>query len=118
MSKLIDALRDWGCDTGCIATRFIGKEDFYRNMLQIGVTDKHFEPLKQAVECGDVVAAFENAHAMKGTLGNLGITPAYNRVVDLVEPLRHEDATNMREHFEAFAESYEKFCAIVKENDE
>ena len=50
--------------------------------------DTGFERLKAALEAGDLAAAFEAAHALKGVLGNLALTPAYDQVSEITELLR------------------------------
>ena len=37
--------------------------------------DEHFERLSDAVSRGEVRAAFEAAHALKGAIGNLALSP-------------------------------------------
>ena len=41
-----------------------------------------------AIGAGDLDAAFEAAHALKGVLGNLSLTPAYEKVSEMTELLR------------------------------
>jgi HPt (histidine-containing phosphotransfer) domain-containing protein len=106
-------LRDWGCDTDCIGVRFLGSEDFFLQMLQLGIADKNYPALQEAVFTGNVSDAFVHAHALKGTLGNLGITPAYELISAMVEPLRHGDGTKMEADFRAFSETFEKLKSIA-----
>ena len=44
--------------------------------------------LKAAGESMDSSALFESAHAMKGVCANLGLTPMYTIIYDMVEDLR------------------------------
>lgn len=37
---------------------------------------------------GDTRQAFDTAHMLKGIIGNCGITPMYEVIVSIVEPLR------------------------------
>ncbi|NCC67445.1 MAG: Hpt domain-containing protein [Clostridia bacterium] len=113
MSEIINMLRDWGCDTDCIGGRFLGNEDFFLQMLQLGIADKNYPALQNAVCTGNVNDAFVYAHALKGTLGNLGITPAYELVSAMLEPLRHGDGSRMEADFRAFAEAFEKLKSIA-----
>ena len=112
MSKITDALRQWGCDTNCISDRFLGNEDFYLQMLQLGIADTNYPALREAVAAGNVNDAFRFAHSLKGTLGNLGITPAYVLVSAMVEPLRHGDGSKMEKDFKTFSEAFEKLKSI------
>ena len=48
-----------------------------------------------------MTSAFEAAHTLKGVTGNMGLTPLYDAVCTIVEPLRtgedREDYTKMYE---------------------
>ena len=48
-----------------------------------------FDKLKNALETGDLENAFLAAHALKGVLGNLSLTPLYTKVVEITELLRN-----------------------------
>ena len=50
--------------------------------------ETNFDRLSEAVDAGDLDAAFEAAHALKGVLGNLSLTPAYDKVCEITELLR------------------------------
>ena len=44
--------------------------------------------LKESIDAGDLDAAFEAAHALKGVTGNLGLTPIRKPVLEITELLR------------------------------
>ena len=44
--------------------------------------------LKESIESGDLNAAFEAAHALKGITGNLALVPLYEPIVEITELLR------------------------------
>ncbi|MDD5942775.1 Hpt domain-containing protein [Fibrobacter sp.] len=48
-----------------------------------------FRKLKDSIAAKDLKAAFEAAHALKGVLGNLSLTPLYTSVVEITELLRN-----------------------------
>ena len=48
----------------------------------------NFDKLKDSIAAKDLKAAFEAAHALKGVLGNLSLTPLYTPVVEITELLR------------------------------
>lgn len=50
--------------------------------------DEGFDALSAALEQGDASTAFDRAHALKGVLANLGLTPLFEQVEKIVEPLR------------------------------
>ena len=46
------------------------------------------------VAAGDLKTAFESAHALKGVLGNLSLTPLYDKVSEITELLRARTETD------------------------
>ena len=51
-------------------------------------SDAHTAQLKAALDAGDLNAAFDAAHALKGVLSNLALTPALIPVGEITEHLR------------------------------
>ena len=88
----IDALREYGANTEEGLTRCLNNEAFYLRMVGMMAGDTHAEALENAVCRGDLKAAFEAAHALKGSLANLALTPALQAVTEILEPLRHQEA--------------------------
>ena len=50
--------------------------------------EKSFDKLREALAADNLDEAFEAAHALKGVLGNLALTPIYDKVVEITELLR------------------------------
>ena len=71
----IERLKEFGADTEEGLARCMGMEDFYLQLVGTMLEDANFEKLDSAVKDKDAVAAFEAAHALKGALGNLSLTP-------------------------------------------
>lgn len=88
MNTVITKLADWGCDIECIKTRFLGDEDFYLSLLPLAVNEENVDNLVAAINRGDASAAFECAHALKGAMGNMGLTPLFNPASEITELLR------------------------------
>ena len=89
----IENLKALGANTEEGLTRCMGKEDFYFRMIKMGMQDEGYGRLQEALEAGDLTAAFEAAHALKGVAGNLSLTPLYEALSDITERLRaKEDA--------------------------
>ena len=88
MSELLSGLQGWGCDVSGAMERMLGDEEFYMACLHLTVTDGEFDKLGQALERNDARAAFDAAHTLKGVLSNMGLTPLYDCVSAIVEPLR------------------------------
>lgn len=88
MEKIIQELRDWGCDMDATLERFMGDLNLYDSCLKAVVVDKAFAGLGEALKNNDIEGAFDQAHTLKGVLANMGLTPMYDIVVKIVEPLR------------------------------
>ena len=89
----IEALKEFGADVNEGLGRCMNNEAFYLRLVGMGIQDKNFDSLKAAVEAGDKKAGFEAAHALKGVLGNLSLTPLFTPVSEMTELLRAgEDA--------------------------
>ena len=84
----IESLRNFGADTAQGLGRCMNNEAFYLRLVNMGLDDANFGRLEAAVQNGDRKAAFEAAHALKGVLGNLSLTPLYEPVSEMTELLR------------------------------
>lgn len=84
----VDALKAYGANTAEGLGRCFNNEAFYLKLVGMGLADGNFDRLKQAMADGDVRAAFEAAHALKGSIGNLALTPIYEPICALTEKLR------------------------------
>lgn len=87
----LEALNQYGADTREGLSRCINNEAFYLRMVGMGLADKNFERLSAALASGDAKEAFEAAHALKGVMGNLSLTPLYKPLSELTELLRGKD---------------------------
>lgn len=84
----LDQLKELGVDTKEGLTRCMNNEKFYFRMLQMGLSDAHFESLEKSLEDNNIEEAFETAHALKGVIGNLALAPIYNPLAEMTEMLR------------------------------
>ena len=84
----IEALNEYGADTKSGLTRCMGMTDFYIRLVRMELNDPNFEKLAVALKNKNMQEAFEAAHALKGAIGNLALTPIYDPVCELTEKLR------------------------------
>ena len=84
----IEALAAYGADVNEGLARCMGMEAFYLDLVKKELDDPYIAKLEVAVSAGDSKAAFEAAHALKGALGNLSLTPAAEVVSALCERYR------------------------------
>ena len=85
----VDSLKQYGADTEDGLKRCMNNEALYLRLVGMAIDDQGCEKLGEALAAGDLKAAFEAAHALKGVLGNLSLTPLYTPVSELTELLRH-----------------------------
>ena len=71
----IDNLAELGANVGEGVARCMGKEDFYLKLVNMVVADDGYERLKAAIEAHDLDEGFERAHALKGAVSNVSLTP-------------------------------------------
>ena len=88
----IDALNTYGANTAEGLSRCFGNEAFYLRLVNMGLADPNFDRLRGALAAHDTAGAFEAAHALKGSLGNLSLTPLFEPISELTEKLRGQTA--------------------------
>ena len=96
----IEALRAYSPTADEGLARCLNNEAFYLRMVSMMKNDTHASDLLTAVRQNDMQAAFEAAHALKGSLANLALQPALDAVTKILEPLRRRDH---REDYEEMA---------------
>ena len=84
----IQALQAYGADTRDGLSRCMDNEAFYLRLVGMLKADTHLADLEKALDDGDVKAGFDAAHALKGVLANLSLTPLLEPISDITERLR------------------------------
>ncbi len=109
----IDALKELGVNTQEGLTRCMNNEAFYLRLVGMGLKDGGFEKLEGAVSEGNLDAAFEAAHALKGVLGNLALTPIYGPVSEMTELLRARTQTDYAPFIEKIRDERAKLLSLL-----
>ena len=111
----IERLKEFGADTEEGLARCMGMEDFYLRLVNMILNDENFDKLDTAVEEGDMNKAFEAAHALKGTLGNLALTPILTPVTEMTEKFRHAtEPVDVSELMAQYKEALAGFRALAE----
>lgn len=118
MSEVLDRLRAWGCDLDGALERFLGDEELYKSCLPMVVEDGAFDGLKEALTADDRKKAFDCAHTLKGVFANMGITPMFDTVVKIVEPLRAGKNDGLLFVYEELSEEREQLRSIIRTEGE
>ena len=90
----IDDLKAYGANTAEGLTRCLNNESFYLRLVKMIPGDANFQKLYDAVDNGDLAAAFDAAHAIKGSTGNLALTPILAPISEITELLRAKTETD------------------------
>ncbi len=104
----IDNLKELGADVATGITRCVNDEGFYLKMVNMSLQDANFDKLKAAIEGGDLDAAFESAHALKGILGNVSLTNLYEPIAEMTEELRARKEIDYSGYIETIFSELEK----------
>ena len=92
----IEKLNNFGADTAEGLQRCYGNEGLYFKLINMVLTEGNFDKLKDAAEANDLKAGFEAAHALKGVLGNLSLTPLFEKVCEITELMRAKTEMDYR----------------------
>ena len=110
----IEKLNTFGANTAEGLARCFGNEALYLKLVATIPGEGNFDKLKNAIGDRDFENAFLAAHALKGVLGNLSLTPLYMKVVDITELLRSKTDTDyapLLSDILALQEELDKLCA-------
>ena len=104
---------EYGGDYNVTMTRFMGKRSVYMKIFGMLFQDENLQVLGTALRAGDLDTAFMAAHTLKGVTGNLGLTPYYDAVYPMVEPLRNrEEGMDYLEMYQRVLEEFAKVEAL------
>jgi HPt (histidine-containing phosphotransfer) domain-containing protein len=84
----VEKLNNFGANTAEGLARCFGNEALYLKLVATIPGEASFGKLKDALAEKNLKAAFESAHALKGVLGNLSLTPLYIPIIEITELLR------------------------------
>lgn len=111
----LEKLRQYGANTEEGLARCMGNESFYLRLVNMALEDGGFERLRAAAEKGDAKEGFDAAHALKGMLGNLALTPLSVPASDLTEMLRGKTEAVFQDQWEQISAEREKLIALRDE---
>ncbi len=119
--KFRKQLEECGADVETTLKRFMGNDAIYQKFLGKFPGDPNYAKLGTNIEAGAFEEAYKCAHALKGVVGNLGLTPIYEKVSTLVEELRNKasedvDAARANELWQEIKKVYEQFIDVINEN--
>jgi len=110
----VEKLKEYGANTEEALTRCFGNEEFYLKLVKMAYEDQSYGKLEEALKANNLDAAFEAAHALKGVLGNLSLTPLYNPVSEITELLRARTQMDYTPLLNEILEQKKKFEALAE----
>lgn len=90
----LEKLRDYGADVEEGLIRCMNKEEFYLMLVGRAAEDTRLEELEHQLSAHDLDGAFESAYALKGTYGDLSLTPLSQPIDEMTELLRNRTDTD------------------------
>ena len=106
----IETLKEYGADTQEGLTRCMNNEEFYIMLVNKALEDNRLGQLEQQINNGDLEAAFETAHALKGVYSNLSLDPLTKPISEITELLRvRSDA----DYSSLIADAKEQFSLLI-----
>ena len=110
----VNELKDYGANTEEGLRRCMNNEGFYLRLVKMIPGDPNFQKLFDAVANGDLDAGFEAAHAIKGSTGNLELTPIFRPVSEITELLRSKTQTDYTALITEIREARDKLVHICE----
>lgn len=96
-----------GIDMAELSERFMNNDALMTRFLSRFPQDKNHDMLKRALADGDVQAAYNAAHTLKGVTGNLSMHTLFTAVCNVVEPLRSGNLAEAENNVAALDAAYE-----------
>ncbi len=109
----VEKLSELGCNTAEGLERCFDDEEFYLELVPDAFNDDRYKALDEKVKAKDLAGAFEEAHAIKGVLANLALTPLYDVVSEITELLRAETDTDYSDLLNKMWDIKAKFDALL-----
>lgn len=99
-------LEQGGVDVTGALERFMGSEALLERFLKRFLQDENLTALQAALDSGNVEAAIQAAHALKGVSGNLSLTVLFDRVTAQLAQLRVGDLAGAGAAMAGVSEAY------------
>ena len=107
-----------GLDSRAGLQRVAGNMALYRSLLLrvVDESEQNLAGLHQALQAGEAQTLREQAHKLKGSLGNLGMTVAWEQAQKLEHLASLEDAPATSACLESLCDSLRQVCAGIVES--
>lgn len=109
----LDDLKKLGANTEDGLKRCAGNEALYMRLVPMALDAGKYSDLTKQIGEKDYDAAFETAHALKGVLANLSLTPLSAIVNEITELLRTRQDTDYAPYLEKLDKVRSDFAAFL-----
>lgn len=113
----IEKIKAAGIDYDAGVRRFCGNAEKYERYLLKFFDDTTFADLHQSLTAARYDEAFNQAHTLKGVLGNLSIDVLYRRMCEVTELLRTHRTDDLAEKMAECEASYRSVEDAVRSTD-
>lgn len=111
---LFEELRQFDVNVEEALHRLRGNRELYRELL-LGIPEDVAEiDVGGYLQQGDYAQAAMNAHALKGEMANLGVTPLYNWYTSINALLREEKISEAKKLYEEGEDRLHAFLSVLK----
>lgn len=110
----VDLLKAQGVCVEEGLARCMKNETLYLRLVNMALKDAGFGKLESALGAGDLEAAFDAAHGLKGILGNLSLTPMYTIIAGMTEALRNREEKDYSADLEKLLALREKWEQLAQ----
>ena len=114
--SMLDELSELGVNIEDALQRFMNNSALYERMLGKLVNNVKEIKVLPAIEEGDYSTACDNAHTLKGVMGNLSITPLYKGYTQIVNCLRDNNPEEAKKILLDILPVQEKVIACIEKN--
>ncbi len=110
---VIDELKEYGVDTETALNRCVNNEGLFLKLINKVPEMTEFDKLKESIEAKDLDSAFSYAHAIKGNVSNLEITPIKEPISEMTELLRERKDIDYSEYLTKMDEGLEGLKKVL-----
>ncbi len=110
----IDILNQFGADTKEGLARCLDDEGFYLELIPEALTRDRYEDIEKYLNEKNLPAAFEAAHALKGVVGNLALTPIFEPISEMTELLRAGTDTDYAPLIEKVLSERDRLAGMIE----
>lgn len=113
---LLEELKDLGVDIEGGLKRLGGNEQLYTRLMGSFVKTIAANTISPDFDAADCAEIIEKAHTIKGTAGNLSITPLFKTYTEILGLLRSGNPEDARQLLEEILPQQEEIISCIKKH--